>query len=44
MKIELLKDYLELPKGKIIEVDNDRANYLIRCKVAKIYSIKKAKK
>ena len=45
MKIKLLKNHLDNITGEVIEVNNERGNYLIRLGVAEeVKDVKKTKK
>ena len=43
MKIKLLKNHLDKITGEVIEVSNERGNYLIRVGVAELKQEKKPK-
>ena len=43
MKIKLLKNHLDNITGEVIEVNNERGNYLIRVGVAELKQEKKLK-
>ena len=43
MKIKLLKNHLDNITGEVIEVSNERGNYLIRAGVAELKQEKKPK-
>lgn len=43
MKIKLLKNHLDKTTGEVIEVNIERANYLIRVGVAEVKQEKKPK-
>ena len=43
MKIKLLKNHLDNTTGEVIEVSNERVNYLIRVGVAELKQEKKPK-
>ena len=43
MKIKLLKNHLDNITGEVIEVNNERGNYLIRVGVAELKQEKKPK-
>ena len=43
MKIKLLKNHLDNITGEVVEVNNERANYLIRVGVAELKQEKKIK-
>ena len=43
MKIKLLKNHLDNISGEVIEVNNERGNYLIRVGVAEVKQEKKPK-
>lgn len=43
MKLKLRKDHVLGKAGDVIEVDKDRANYLIRCAVAEVVTEDKPK-
>ena len=44
MKIKLLKNHLDNISGEVIEVSNERGNYLVRVGVAELKQEKKPKK
>lgn len=43
MKIKLLKNHLDNITGEVIEVNNERGNYLVRVGVAEVKQEKKTK-